>query len=669
VVFLPLLKKLEIRDYGLYPAGDSNIFELDLTAPLFLVVGANGLGKSTLIKALLRALTGPNDIPTRSTSSLGRANLEPRDVGREERRFFADRVSDGAIHAQLTVEFIISDHVFAVTRSLKDLNLVKFRRNDVDQLENLTRGSYESTYQQAVVDAAELGNFSDWLLLLRYVTFFQDERRPLLWDGFAQSQVLRPLYLGRQESNKWLKDEREILVRDSDRRNLSSVLSRREVVAKVEQSKLSGATRIQARLAEIGSRLGELREMRLVAEDDAQSARATKSDSRLEVAQAEAAAESAERSYQHAKLQSIATAFPPIEATAAYVVSLLTSNGLCLVCDQPATELLVQVDARLAAHKCAVCGNSVPEVADEIVDIGSERFDAALRSMDETIVALQTSVAKSLIDDAESTLADLKLLMIEKELADLEIEESQLVERLPSDEHSLRNQMNRLSSLRLELQESGVQLEELRSAFEHFVAGQTRRIFDGATALRDAFDVYANEFLIEASALSWSPRLDSVGQSGQKIAFPQFSVSLTGNGGASSTERLTADSVSESQRQYIDLAFRMALVQTATDDGRGTIVIDSPEATLDAVFEPRAAEQLVAFANPQLRHLFLVSNVTSGDFLPTLLAGEKAGQPLAMAIDLLEFALPTAATSEKRTEYRRAFKRIHDRASVIRGSD
>ena len=55
---LPVLERLQIRQYGLYPgpAGDGT-FDITLAPGLTVVLGANGLGKSTLVNILFRMLT------------------------------------------------------------------------------------------------------------------------------------------------------------------------------------------------------------------------------------------------------------------------------------------------------------------------------------------------------------------------------------------------------------------------------------------------------------------------------------------------------------------------------------------------------------------------------------------------------------------------------------
>ena len=77
MIRFPVFDSLNVNDFGLYPGtkqapGLSCTFKPGLT----LVLGANGLGKTTLITVLFRLLTGPFDIPAlMSRADLGNASL------------------------------------------------------------------------------------------------------------------------------------------------------------------------------------------------------------------------------------------------------------------------------------------------------------------------------------------------------------------------------------------------------------------------------------------------------------------------------------------------------------------------------------------------------------------------------------------------------------------
>jgi hypothetical protein len=100
----------------------------------------------------------------------------------------------------------------------------------------------------------------------------------------------------------------------------------------------------------------------------------------------------------------------------------------------------------------------------------------------------------------------------------------------------------------------------------------------------------------------------------------------------------------------------MALMRVVGSGSQGSLVIDAPESSLDAVFSPRAAEVLSRFAAAGSdNRLIVASNIVEGGLLPTLL--EKAA-PVAerdrRVVDLLAIATPTAAIQQNRDDYENA---------------
>ena len=98
MINLPILHSLDITGYGLYPGSPASPgLHIQFSPGLTLVLGTNGLGKSTLITMLYRLMTGPYDIPALlGGTDLGTANLRATTLRDQIRRTFAHRVADGA---------------------------------------------------------------------------------------------------------------------------------------------------------------------------------------------------------------------------------------------------------------------------------------------------------------------------------------------------------------------------------------------------------------------------------------------------------------------------------------------------------------------------------------------------------------------------------------------
>ena len=116
----PVLQRLDIDDYRLYPGlPNSPGLHVEFTPGPWIVLGVNGLGKSTLLLVLKYVLTGPARI--RGAGFTG----ERSDVLPIDPRFFAVRVGDGARAAIATIEVRFGSAVLKIRRRLSDLGLVE----------------------------------------------------------------------------------------------------------------------------------------------------------------------------------------------------------------------------------------------------------------------------------------------------------------------------------------------------------------------------------------------------------------------------------------------------------------------------------------------------------------------------------------------------------------
>jgi hypothetical protein len=235
-----------------------------------------------------------------------------------------------------------------------------------------------------------------------------------------------------------------------------------------------------------------------------------------------------------------------------------------------------------------------------------------------------------------------------------------LVRQLPPDERTLREQSAEVSSLRGRLERLKLELDQIRSEFEAVVRKDMRAIADHREVIIEQFRTFAEEFLFEASDIKWAPHKSRVGQTGPLVGFPAFDFEMAGSDFPSAVRRTGPEQVSESQREFVDLAFRMTLMTVASAKGSGSLVIDAPEASLDAVFSERAASVLARFADPARNNRVVVtSNLVEGQLIPSLLSeAEIDSDSDRRVVDLLRVATPTRAVTEFRSDYEAVKQRL-----------
>jgi len=163
---------------------------------------------------------------------------------------FANRVADGAKDAAATIELRLAGRRVRITRRLKDLTLLHF------QIEDEVLARDETLFQRRVVDLVGLWSFGDWVLLLRHLVFYFEDRRALVWDPTAQRQLLRMLFLTPDKAKKWTEDEREILELDTRLRNLRAVLGGEERALAQSEAKTKAGADVREELKVLGDLQG-----------------------------------------------------------------------------------------------------------------------------------------------------------------------------------------------------------------------------------------------------------------------------------------------------------------------------------------------------------------------------------------------------------------------------
>ncbi len=660
MIKLPVVYQLDIDGYGLLPGTNSRPGLQTRFAPgLKLILGANGLGKTTLVTILFRMLAGPSDIPNLSSGEdLGNRRLEAKSISRIERRIFADRVSDGAVDARATLGFYLGETRIEVSRSLKTLEMLTLAVNGKEAEVG------DEVFERLVQENAGMSSFGDWILALRYLVFYFEDRRELIWDPSAQRQLLRLLFLPPAEAAEWTRREREILKLDSDVRNRRNVLRKEEnTIARAEEYlETVGEVRQQLGLLQ---RIQEDETERLdVLNDEFVTIAARRDTARLNALTAEQDHESAMRGLERLQLREIEAAFPDATETGKYIVGQILAEEKCLTCGSDVPDFAHEIQARISRHECPVCGS--PIGTDEHHSSGTKRdHRRALKLVEDLEVQVNASTEERMAAEKDfiDQLNEISRLNARTTVRSAEIRD--LLLRLPPNEQEIHQQRSELANYYARLQQDQAELRELREQFHEFVTVVNEQISQQKEVIKTAFDGYAEGFLFEECALLWSPKKSRIGQEGDLMEYAAFEMDMTGSDFKTSHRRTGPEQVSESQREFIDLSFRMALMDVASQSG-GTLVIDAPESSLDAVFATRAAEVLTRFCASENNRLIVTSNLVDGDLVPALLKGAKIRSSRDQRIvDLLRIAEPTAAVRRLHNDYVKVRQTMFMRAQAV----
>jgi hypothetical protein len=428
-----------------------------------------------------------------------------------------------------------------------------------------------------------------------------------------------------------------------------------------EQSGLASQIRAARRA------LGAAQDASIDGMDAIEAARSAADDILLRREKARLDFEEARRAHEHEQQLYYQHVFPDLPDTARHVFLNLATAGSCLVCGShsaAASERLLDYAAR---HQCPICESPVEEQENLVsaAEFSQRRLDLAatkveelreeVRMLDGQLKDLEFE-RRGLIDAAEETRREVERWRTELNnllrQVSTDIEEDVLLgegdEQIAFKRHYVETGLARLKAL--EEERTAAELRYMRVK-----DGQEQRLVERLDATKTSFARIARHLLAEQCILRATSEERRIGEEGERISFPILEVMMSsGVFTGSPSPRANASSVSESQREFIDLAFRMALIEAAAaETSDAMLVIETPEASLDSLFVTEAGELFRRFGaeGGSEGNVFIAStNLNNEGMIPALFGAvpppereptaERDEDVLAEGVPAVEMATP-----------------------------
>lgn len=375
-ITFPVLRKFEISGYLLLPGEDGTGMSHAFENGVSVIAGINGIGKTTLLNALLRLLIGPWDVLREDPDDIGSTRHEL--VGWRTPGFFASRVPDRAASATIGGWITFASERIYILRGLADLK-IKELVHEGKPLE-----PSEEKYQELVTRLSGTASYYDYHFLVRNLLFYLEDRRPLVWADEGQFEIARVLFVADPDATDTSERYDAIKALDSRYRNLLTEHNRnlkrlRQQRFAQSQSKdlLESAATAQEAYAGSQEALGRI---------DAAIDRDIAEERELgdDIRRQQLELEEAFRAYEGFQQRYFANAFPQAEETFHYILSHIVADGGCLVCGSDATERAQELRERMMTGRCPVC-DSPPDRQERIVgatEIAAERVNKAAQELD-----------------------------------------------------------------------------------------------------------------------------------------------------------------------------------------------------------------------------------------------------------------------------------------------
>ena len=516
----------------------------------------------------------------------------------------------------------------------------------------------EAVYQSRLSELTGLGSFVDVLLVLHHVILFYESRPGALWDPNAQRQLLRALCLDREDAQRVVELERDVQSADSQARNVHARITatqRRWRTALRQEANEEG---ILAELAAEQELLDADLEEAAALEGVLERVDSERREARLALERAKLAREEADGGIERLKYTALLRRFPKMDDTARMVLSRIMTHERCLVCNAAASGKRRQLEEQQHKGLCPVCG-AEPSAQDGVVlphefdqaKLERERERSEQAKVEEETQTKRLQESTSQYEQTLEQLATLRTAIDKRTRRNAGLRKS-LPDTVTSKEYE-----NTLNSLRREHAEwekvRKLQLHDLRTLF----AQRKDAITEKSAELVEAFARLIEMLLVEDARLvqvSAEPDyMQAPGQAGERVEVPAYAAEMKAATRPTFVPRRDPSEVSESQREIIDLAFRLALVEVFGSSC--TFAMETPEASLDGVAMERVGRALAAFARRDENRLIVTSNLTNTGVIGALFDGVEpssdAESRMGRVINLMEVAAPNRALLEDRPRY------------------
>lgn len=578
-----------------------------------IILGGNGLGKTTIMQSIVYGLTGGAS-----------EKIEPEKTGRWDHRYFRGRLNpDDLREATVSVDFALGRVGFSIVRGFNHNGILDFKQSG-------KRRAVEE-YPQALNQVGGYASVEDFSFIVHRLLYLPESRRLIAWDTDAQVRLLMLLNQDAASEETFREHRKNLKLMDSKKRHTHVAIGKADEqlasLMEYEEEDAPAPDEDDELVVQevdtnaIAQQLQDVYKARLELERDLRNQEGTLTATSSEV-------EAFRKRIDGAEALVINSILTDEERNSSLALNRLLESATCPACGT--RQLALQETARRNAQlaQCILCGSESPQQELELL--------ATLRSqMAEKLYAQRA--AEGLVRTARA-----KLDETQRREWDLRTHYNTAIASQPVVtllEHSLPNRSRTdLQALkaRLQREESDLELkiQQLQDRLQQEYQRFRIAINDRTNALRRAYADYATSFLgleCTLSDLTTGDRLLSLGG-----FVPEFE----------GHRRDVPESCSEAQRFFLDIAFRMALIDSASTltGYPATFLCETPENALDVSYIDNVVAMFTAFTLRKQSTL-LTANIQPDGIASKLLKAVPKAQRSSRVLNLLKFGHLTKVQS------------------------
>lgn len=617
-IYLPTLERIEIKNYSLY----NQDLVYDFISGINLVIGGNGVGKTTFINIIKYSLIGlyKKDLVTRNYNGEKR---EIRTSYTNSNTFFRNRTQNlpSDKDSCVTLHFHINVTEFIVTRSLYDVQLSKvvviengyekilegktIRQDAYDRLKNDNEREIYLQYQYELEVArhANLDSFNDFIFFINNILLFGETRNTILWDCEMQDRLTSNYFNDPSLERKRKEANSEKVYQNSIARHKSEeIKALNKVFQSIESSKNSGSNTTIKEIQQLNKNIDAENNLLEKLQTERNVIQQQLSNYYKKINDISNTINSKENTLAEIEEKTLEIVWKSLNPNYNVFKAQLLQNNICPMCNKP-----VKNDDSLAeSNKCFLCHNELDNIDSE----NKEKLAELRQQIDYFYMNRQNIEREASALESDIKKLDLKYRQTKNSLFNHQNTLRNLEHKENNNDNNSETYLamvNRINELTQDKDLALMRSKEYEDIANEFILRIESNLKAITKDISSIFSEFAEAFLQVPCILSY----DSYTSDGVKNFIPVIDSFL----------RKDEEELSESQRFFIDYSFRMSILSYFYHTP-SFYICETPDSSLDLSYEENAANVFLKYVE-RPNSLILTSNLNNSTFINNLINNAK----------------------------------------------
>lgn len=609
------LKQVIIRNFSLYKIKDE-IYEINETINngVFCLAGANGLGKTTFLNALNFCLTGTVLAPGKEVLAPSEIEITNKSY---TKRYFIGRIKESEKNtAEIEISFTVNNIYFRICRnffesdSLRTLEIFSKENDIVTRLidtSNKSPNQLNTIYQKELAKQMGLKNFEYFTFLQLYVFSFDENRRMIFWDDRASSHALAIAFnTDINDSEELISIQREIEKLESYGKNhrwQATQIKNKIDELHLQKTSYPDLDKQQENYDKINTELADYQ--RIYENTRVEYNTLLKNQSVLN-------SEIMYKRQERVKLFSIYSE-PRSKLLQNPYISISINNKECCICGSKGDIVVENIKTGLYKDKCPLCDTQINneqtqeqqrlinliEENDKEIESKTKEIEVITKEIEWKKIQLEKNEFEynRIKENLENLLKETPLLLTNKtgnlgidHLIDTYRKQWEEYDKMSKKAYKDRDKL--YPKLNILQEKIHIAYSDAEAIFVPIFRDLAKSFIGLDLDIKLEKDKRVQKLILE---LQNSARTDSF-------------------------------QLSESQRFFLDIALRMSLaIYLSTKNNPATMLIDTPEGSLDIAYESRVGKMFANFTNEYEQNILMTANINASQLLISLaeFCGEK----------------------------------------------